>query len=568
MARVILATAFGVLAACTRPVPVATPVPSPATDGPWPTARFAPPTDWAPPPFPLEGRLTIEGGPAAGFETRVDHFALSGDTRWAISSLPPLTLDLVSDGSWVVPARRGPRAVDHPYWEVLVEPGRVWADPARPEWTRVSLPFSLKESNQNCLHNGLLRFGLSAQGIVSGLEWQVASETCQYLKFDAWGRSSARFERRPLESARRLVADHVAERAARLPVRPLEALLEIDPDLDLAALAPPASDDATAWGVVLDGVHYRSDCPTRQGPHPYCELVALPSYSTAKSLFAGLVFLNMVKRWPELEAVEVPDLVPECDLPDGRWKGVRLRHLVDMTTGNFDSTEFHADESAEKMQPFFLATGNAGKLRFACEAWPRHAAPGTAPVYHSTDDYLLGVALNRFLKDLLGASADIHRDILARDILGPVNPGPLLDHTQRTYDEAAQPFVAYGLYYHPDDVARIGAWLQNDAALGALVAKDDLAGLRFRDRSGMQQWALSRGEGYYAGFWGFDIAPHAGCEAPAWVPFMSGYGGIRWALPPGGAVYWFFTDGGHGSWMDAVIELGRVSDLCGTRGSS
>ena len=40
----------------------------------------------------------------------------------------------------------------------------------------------------------------------------------------------------------------------------------------------------------------------------------------------------------------VPELVPACDLPDQRWRDVRLRHLADMSTGNYASAEFHADD--------------------------------------------------------------------------------------------------------------------------------------------------------------------------------------------------------------------------------
>lgn len=530
---------------------------------PWTTAHFTPPPDASPPTVVLEGTLDITATLSEGMTVHVDDFALAGEARWRIGELPNLRITLVSDGPHLVVAERGPRSTDHPYWEVLLEPGRAWQDPEAPGQALAVLPFALKESNQNCLHYGLLRFAFDAEGIQGEVDWQVASETCAYLKFDAWGQAPAKFVAGAISDRDGLVAAWQAERAARLPVRPVAALQALSPALDLDALAPPEVDDATAWGMVLDGVHYRSDCPTRRGLHPFCELVALPSYSTAKSLFAGLVFLRMARRYPALEQLEVPALVPECDLPDGRWAGVRLRHLVDMTTGNYDSAEFHADEDAAKMQAFFLAATNADKLRFACEAWPRQVEPGTRPVYHSTDDYLLGVALNRFLKSREGEQADIHRDILVDEILAPMNPGPLLRHTQRTYDADAQPFVSYGLYFHPDDVARIGVYLQDDASLAPLLSKADLEGLRFRDRSGMQSWSLSRGEGYYAGFWGFDMAPHAGCDAPAWVPFMSGYGGIRWALPPGGGVYWFFTDGGHGSWLDALIELARVSPLCG-----
>lgn len=530
--------------------------------GPWPSSAFTPPRDALAPARPFEGELVLSGGGPTGLRVHRDDFDLADNASFRVGEFPPVTLTLVSDGTHLVPRRRGPLSVEHPYWEFIPEPGRVWAESEDSDWSRAVMPFAFKESNQNCLHNGLLSFRYGSDGAVSNVSWQVASETCAYLKIDAWGMFPADYRPRTIPEAAALKAAYRKERSERLPVRSLADLKALHPDIDLDALAPPANDDATVYGVVLDGVHYRSDCPTRLGPHPFCALVAVPSYSTAKSLFAGLTFLHMVRRWPELETLTVTELVPECALPDGRWQAVRLRHLANMTTGNFASNAFHADEASTAMQTFFLAASNSEKLRFSCEAWPRKASPGAQAVYHSTDHYLLGVALQRFLDRETGGELDLHRDLFVDGVLAGLKPGPLVGETQRTYDEDAQPFVSHGLYFHADDVARIGQALQDDDYLASLINSSDLAGIRFRDRSGMQAWRLSRGEGYFAGFWGFDIAPHAGCEVPSWVPFMSGYGGIRWALPPGGAVYYFFSDGGHGSWMDAIIELSRVSPVC------
>lgn len=39
---------------------------------------------------------------------------------------------------------------------------------------------------------------------------------------------------------------------------------------------------------------------------------------------------------------------------------------------------------------------------------------------------------------------------------------------------------------------------------------------------------------------------------------MSGYGGIIFALLPNGISYYYFTDGGHGSWKDAAVELNKI----------
>ena len=43
---------------------------------------------------------------------------------------------------------------------------------------------------------------------------------------------------------------------------------------------------------------------------------------------------------------------------------------------------------------------------------------------------------------------------------------------------------------------------------------------------------------------------------------MSGYGGIIWALLPNGLVYYHVNDGGHASWMDAVLESAKLTAIC------
>ena len=86
------------------------------------------------------------------------------------------------------------------------------------------------------------------------MAWQVASETCAYLKFDAWGHLSARFEAHTVVDGPAWTQAYAGERSRRLPVRPLEALRTQHEGLSIEALAPPRADDATAWGLVVDGV--------------------------------------------------------------------------------------------------------------------------------------------------------------------------------------------------------------------------------------------------------------------------------------------------------------------------
>ena len=67
---------------------------------------------------------------------------------------------------------------------------------------------------------------------------------------------------------------------------------------------------------------------------------------------------------------------------------------------------------------------------------------------------------------------------------------------------------------------------------------------------------------YNNGVWAWDIAEYAGCKAPAYIPYMSGFGGITVAMPPNKAVYYYVSDGGVFRWARAVVETSRLRSVC------
>jgi len=267
-------------------------------------------------------------------EVLKDSFDVSTDASLRINLLPDFSFELIQYVDALIPVLRGPQRTAHPYWEYIIEPGWVWQEAADGEWSRASLPFTLKEKNQNCLHNGVLTFLFKNDGSISRVAYQVGSETCQYLHINLWGVANARYIRQKPADADMALDAWLRESVDRLPVKPLHELAKKYPGFNPDKLLPPATEDITVYGLIADGVHYRSNCPTRFGPYPYCDVIDLPSYSLAKSIFAGLGYMMMVKQWPEFEDMSISTLVPECSLPDGRWDDVTPRHLVNMQSGN------------------------------------------------------------------------------------------------------------------------------------------------------------------------------------------------------------------------------------------
>ncbi len=538
--------------------------PPDASPGPLPTSHFAPTRTDPPAARPIEGELRFSDAAdtlvTGALALHVDSFGIASDPALDLTRLPSFRIHWISDNDDAIPVERLPQAGEHPLWEFIAGPGRVWTPVDQPGIVRLGFPFTLKESLQNCVHDGLATVDLPAGGGRAEMTWQVSAQTCAYLKFELAGRAQVEWLPGTVPGRQNVVNAYREEVGRRLPVRPVTALAEHWPEVDPAALAPASRDDLTVFGLVIDGVHYRGGCDTAHGPHPYCDARVLPSYSTAKSLFAGLGYLHLLRRFPELATATVAQWVPGCRLDDGRWDDVTLEQLLDMSSGNFASRLPQVDEFDEASSTLFITPDNATRTRIACTAWPRQAEPGTVAVYHSSDHYLLGVALARFLVARNGPAADLFNDVLFDRILSTLEPGPMLAYTERTHDQDRQPFVAYGLLYQSDDVARLGQALP--ALLGDqnIFPENTYDEVLFRNIKPSLEWP--GGERYRLGWWGFDAGPVLGCKSPAWIPFMTGYGGIIWALLPNGMTYYRFTDGEHQPWRDAIRQAHKIRPIC------
>lgn len=530
---------------------------------PQPTHLFAPTEKQFAPTNHFEGLLTLvsESG-SSQIEILTDTFGIAADKTLRLRELPPYSFKYVMDGANIIPLERKPQITNHPNWEIIAEPGVAWDAPGEDGWSRAALPFTLKEKNENCLHNGMMTFLYKADGAITRVAWQVASETCLYVKINLWGVIDASFEPGSISSAEKVITAYRAEVANRLPVKPLSDLREDYPGLEPAAFDPPGLDDASVYGFVINGVNYRSECPTRFGPYPFCDVLDLPSYSLAKSVFGGLGYFILTNRWPEFASMPITELIPECDLEDRRWNDVTPAHLLNMTTGNYESTVFNADEDDASIVTFFEAETHAGKVRFSCEAWPHKSEPGSQWAYHTTDTYLLGVAMNRFLKQRLGMQYDIYDDIVYREVLKPLGLSPVTQWTHRTYDDISQPFTGFGLVFHNDDVLRIALALNSDSALSKLVAGAEFESAMFRSDDPRNSGLDPNDLAYSNGFWGVDVSQSINCPKPSWVPFFSGYGGIAVAMFPKGSIYYYFTDSNKHGFRSAAIEANKALNYC------
>lgn len=500
---------------------------------------------------------------ALSVKVQRDDYKFAQNSKLKANFLPPFEFNFVQDGDFLIPLRRGSIPSSHPLWEYILETGHISRDADQPSLRRVSLPFALQERNANCMHNGVFNFTVDAYDKASSATVSISTQTCMYFKFDLTGELAAKFIPGELAQAPDVIDRFHRQRDSRLASASFSTLSKKHPQIDETAFAGagklPAA-DISAYGFVIDDVHYRSDCATRTRARSFCDEISLPSYSTAKTLFAALAAMRLEKIYPGSKDTFIADYIPECR-NDTRWSDVTLSHALNMVTGNFGSDKDRDDEASEETDAsFFFSDTHIGKVSYACTAWPRQAAPGTHWVYHTTDTYLLGTAMSTLLQEKQGENADLYRDIVL-PLWADMNLNPAIEVISRSYDDKQQAFTGFGMSLIPDDIARLGT------ALNRGTFSQQLDSTMYN--SAMQRLPQPQGsypvDGlfyYKNGFWALDAQELLGCDTPTLVPFMSGYGGINVVMMPNDSVYYIFSDSGKFAWTDMLLQSHRIRSMC------
>ncbi|MBX3093697.1 MAG: hypothetical protein KF680_04030 [Cryobacterium sp.] len=490
-----------------------------------------------------------------------------------------LQQQFTQNGSHLIPTTRGFQYLASLNWDILWGVGRTWSEagdviggnPA----SRASIPFTLVFKEENCAFNGLMTF-LYNDTTTSRVRYQVSSETCSYFKGNMWGNLTSTYTPGVIANADAIGSAYALEVANRMPTKPLSALVTDYPSagFDLSALtAGTTAAHITNYGFVYNGVNYLGACVTRTantltnaaGLHPFCEQLGLPSYSTAKSIFMGGALMMLGEKYGESVYDElVRDWVPEV-AGIATWSDVTFNNLVDMASGHYTSSGNQVDEDGSVMASFFGITNTtrAQKMPFAT-SYPYQVAPGTQWVYHTSDSFILSAAMNAYLKDKEGASADIWSTFYA-DVLTPLGISPDASATKRTTGANSTPWGGYGLFWTPDDLAKIGAFFAGgDGSHGGtqLLNADMVADSLQQDPT---DTGLSTGTGfsYNNSFWArpFTAADNAAFTTPFSVPFMSGFGGISVVLMPNCSVFYRVGDNAEFSWAGIVSESHKLDSM-------
>jgi hypothetical protein len=513
------------------------------------------------PEYSFEGRLELHGE-AAGGSAKI----LQGGEGLPMEAqhLPEFDFEFVQSSNYLIPVRRGLIITDHPIWNIILEPGRVWQQKEDRELSRASFPFTLTVKGGNSSFNGVMTF-LFDDWRVSKVWYQVTQETAISLRMDMWGLLDASYHPEHVEGAEQIRLNFEQELANRFPTKPIEQLSKDYPGVDIEAFNRHVTPEhMTTYGVIVDGVNYRGNCPTRYGEYPYCEWIRMASFSTAKTAFVSLAMMRLGQKYdPQIGELLVKDYVPEAADSQGDWNEVTFNDILDMATGNFTSSNYMVDEEGRIFNEFFASDRYEDMIRIAFD-WPNGTVPGRQWVYRSSDTFIAVQALQNYLQTKEGLDTDLF-DFVVREVYEPLGIGPGFFTTLRTSENnwQGQPLGATGLWWIPDDIAKLTNFLNVDRGevngehllpldilSAALQADPDDRGV---DRPGGK---------YNNTFWADRFTSPDGYECTFYVPYMAGYSGNIIALLPNGVTYYYFSDNREFNFRDAIHETYQIAPIC------
>jgi CubicO group peptidase (beta-lactamase class C family) len=481
---------------------------------------------------------------------------------------PRIALGFVTLGDVLAPLQRGQIVPEQrpgrtasdaaSYWSVIAQFGRVWRDPDEQEgWSRAAFPLMLVGDTENHSHQGMATFRYKGRE-VGELELQFVQQTAPYLlrqHFIAWGR--ARMKLTPL-AAREAAAQRDsarAELARRLPQRPWADLIRQAPANSLDGFGGPVREQwRVLAAVVRDGTIYHQESPTPCGNYAYPLEMRFGVRSVMKSIGAPLALLRLAQVCgPYVLTLKIGDFVAGLD---PKYRAVRFIDAANMATG-FGGTGTWKTQPNDPMDGYlegdydawYNAPSHREKLRQIRRSLrPYPWEPGTVMRYRDQDFYLLGAALDRFVKAMRGPGADVW-DMLRNEVLEPVGiaHAPVV-RTREAKGRVGIPWLNAGYYPTLDDLAKIGLLYQSRGAHGGEqilhrgLTEDLLAAREALPKRGDVSLRVTGGAGANAEEgelykMGFHFRPYVGARGKRYyLPTMWGAGESEVILYPNGLV--------------------------------
>jgi hypothetical protein len=396
---------------------------------------------------------------------------------------PGVKLEFFTLGDLLVPVQRGEMVRESgggptpSYWRIIPQLGKVWRQKGDGDWSRAAFPVMLVNDTENHAHQGLATF-LYRPGQVSGLVFQFIQQTGPYLikqYFVAWGQASATLAAGDASRLGARRAQVRAELADRLPARPWSELVKSVPAGTLDDFGGPLYPKwRVAVALVRGGTLYYQDAATPYGNYPYPLEMRFGVRSVTKSVFAPLALLRLAEVYgPWVLTLKIGDYVHGLD---PKWRRVRFIDAANMATGfgGTGSTRTNPNDIFDgylggDYDAWYTAPSFADKIRqIDATLHPYPWEPGTVMRYRDQDYFLLGAALDGFLKSVRGPQADLLQ-MVTTEVLAPIGIHQV--PAVRTREAGGRDGLLWcnaGYYPTLDDLARIALLYQARGAHGGV----------------------------------------------------------------------------------------------------
>lgn len=519
----------------------------------------------------LEGTLTV-----SQVEMKIKSLKYEGDffQSYFFHYFPGFSVSFFSYKDYLIPVNQGLLEAEGPHkaWDIIFSPGRVWSEPGDSGMSRASFPFVITPRIPMGAFNGIATF-LYDNSCISAFRFQIVQQSGGNHQFYPYGQIPLQYIPSPIENLDELKNQFAEKLNRQTPIHPWTELEKISDSQVLKKFSGGlASQQISATGVIMDGAIYLQPCMTSFGQFPYPREMRHNVKSVSKSMGAALAMLALAQKYgDELFDLKIADYVKVTAEHDG-WDEVTFGNALNMATGIGDEAPYRkplvtsADENKPKLYKFIDKEPNTAQqwLNFSFSYGNYPWRPGEILRYNSINTFVLGAAMDSFLKSKEGTNANLW-DMVTKDVLKPIGIDQLpLMHTRENDGSVGLPHFAFGLYPTVDDTAKIVTLLHNGGQLDEVQLLSEMKLSEALCRKGIvglpSEYSNRYGDvGYHMSFWSEPIKTEAGRYFQ--IPFMSGAGGNRVVLAPNGVSSFIFTGAGEKNFLSFVQATATIKSI-------
>lgn len=506
--------------------------------------KFSPSSEAQQPIVNFEGALKVEG-------TFMEAHAKNKSNNLRgknVSFFPGVTIDFFTlDKEYLVPATQevipnGTLDETQSYWDIIIQPGQIWNEPSEgEEWNYASFPFSLVNRLEGESHIGIAMF-LYNERAVSYFRFQIVAQTAPFDvsgHFRAVGVSNATYNPGAIKNKNELAFRFQKHKEKQFQTAPFNNLKQKVNKKDIKNFSgmADASDgnQILQYGLYYKNILYLSPCNFAGGPFPYSKDLRYGVWSITKTAVMNVAMLRLAKKYgKELLYEKIADYI-DISYHQTSWSDVTFLDLANMASGRGatqdDPTCYLCD-----YHRWYLARSMKNKVLESLN-YPQVWQPGTKYNYRDQDAFLLGIALEKYIRAKEGRKATI-KNMLSQEVFeqigiyySPVN------NTIESDEDTNYLRMDFGYYATLDELTKIALLFENQGNWdGKQILHEHLID-DILPKSKPPKYAIKKdvkneyGPKYYVMNW--HVEPFLTSEdSTIYIPNMKGYGGNLVTMMP------------------------------------